>query len=128
VSRFAAVSSVVFLLGVLDRRSMEEASSAAACASSFAIWSTPRQCVCLPSASPSYVGWPGKARASCHLGVASICACLGPAPPPRGLALWLRGLRGGCSVRAAFSTAILFTGLHRLHDSTTREGGIMSLG
>jgi hypothetical protein len=36
-----------FLLGVLDRRPKKGASSTTACASSFAIWPTPRQCVCL---------------------------------------------------------------------------------
>jgi hypothetical protein len=45
--------------------------------------------------------------------------------PSRGLALWLRGLRGGCGVRTAFPTtkiapAACHDPLHD-HDPTTRE-------
>jgi hypothetical protein len=50
------------------------------------------------------------------------------APVPRGLTLWLRGLRGGCSVRTAFPTTKIAPAgpqgsLPRPHDhdSTTRD-------
>jgi hypothetical protein len=44
--------------------------------------------------------------------------------PTPGLVLWLRGLRGGCSVRSTSSTtkvALVACHLPRLHDSTTHE-------
>jgi hypothetical protein len=38
--------------------------------------------------------------------------------PSRGLMLWLRGIRGGCSVRTTFSTTVLFIyWTPRLHDA-----------